>query len=162
MKTMDRCSHSKLKFPLEKRIENLESSLAFAKELAEYLIGLDLKESIILFFSGEMGAGKTTLIRTLGESIGVTEKITSPTFLGLNEYYSGKVPFLHLDLYQAQIDFGDLEEIICENNKKIIAIEWSENLSTESQRHLESLATCFEITIIIDGDTSRSIKVIGK
>jgi tRNA threonylcarbamoyladenosine biosynthesis protein TsaE len=49
--------------------------------------------------SGELGAGKTTLIRGACRGLGVTERVTSPTFT-IGQTYTGRVPVSHLDLYR--------------------------------------------------------------
>lgn len=57
--------------------------------------------------NGELGAGKTTLIRGACRALGVTEPVTSPTFT-IGQTYSGRVPVSHLDLYRlAELDQED-------------------------------------------------------
>ena len=57
--------------------------------------------------SGELGAGKTTLIRGACRALGVTQPVTSPTFT-IGQTYSGRVRVSHLDLYRlAQLDQED-------------------------------------------------------
>jgi tRNA threonylcarbamoyladenosine biosynthesis protein TsaE len=54
-------------------------------------------------FIGEIGAGKTTLIQSIGEALGVTEAVTSPTFSLVNEYIGrGEQSIYHLDLYRLE------------------------------------------------------------
>jgi tRNA threonylcarbamoyladenosine biosynthesis protein TsaE len=53
----------------------------------------------VLLVGGELGAGKTTLIRGACRALGVSEPVTSPTFT-IGHTYSGKVPVSHLDLYR--------------------------------------------------------------
>jgi tRNA threonylcarbamoyladenosine biosynthesis protein TsaE len=61
----------------------------------------------VVLVSGEMGAGKTTLIRGACRALGVTEPVTSPTFT-IGHRYAGRVPVSHLDLYR--LDDLDAEE----------------------------------------------------
>ena len=55
----------------------------------------------IVAFEGEMGAGKTTLIRALGAEWGVGDEVSSPTFALVNEYRGGRdEPIYHFDFYR--------------------------------------------------------------
>lgn len=55
----------------------------------------------IIAFEGEMGAGKTTLIRALGAEWGVGDEVSSPTFALVNEYRGGRgEPLYHFDFYR--------------------------------------------------------------
>lgn len=68
----------------------------------------DLKDAKIFAFTGQMGAGKTTLIQSLCREIGVTQSISSPTFSIINEYHSPIGPIYHIDLYRCKNE----EEVI--------------------------------------------------
>jgi tRNA threonylcarbamoyladenosine biosynthesis protein TsaE len=58
----------------------------------------------VVLVSGELGAGKTTLIRGAARALGVSEPVTSPTFT-IGHTYSGRLPVSHLDLYRlAELD----------------------------------------------------------
>jgi tRNA threonylcarbamoyladenosine biosynthesis protein TsaE len=55
----------------------------------------------VVAFEGEMGAGKTTLIRALGAVLGVADDVSSPTFALVNEYRDGRgQPVYHFDFYR--------------------------------------------------------------
>ena len=91
-------------------------------------IGTKLDNGITIGLSGELGVGKTVFAKGLGESLGVKELITSPTFLGVNEYYSGRLPFIHMDFYKKVLN---KEKIKCYLDKKaVILIEWIENFNS--------------------------------
>ena len=61
----------------------------------------------VVLVSGDLGAGKTTLIRGAARALGVTEPVTSPTFT-IGQTYEGRVPVSHLDLYRlAELDQED-------------------------------------------------------
>ena len=59
-----------------------------------------MTHSKVILFKGEMGVGKTTLIKCLCAEIGVEDRITSPTFSLVNEYASPNGPVYHFDLYR--------------------------------------------------------------
>jgi tRNA threonylcarbamoyladenosine biosynthesis protein TsaE len=89
--------------------------------------------SVILLF-GDLGAGKTTFVQGLGEGLGITTPIVSPTFTLINEYLEGRMPLYHLDLYRlenqsaiAQLfpeTYWEGEEV----KPGITAIEWADRL----------------------------------
>ena len=60
----------------------------------------------VVLISGEVGSGKTTLVRGAGRALGVTSAIVSPTFTIGRRYDEGRVPVSHLDLYR----LGGLEQ----------------------------------------------------
>lgn len=92
-----------------------------------------LQKSKVLCFNGDMGAGKTTIIKQICKYLDVEDYVTSPTFSIVNEYYSprhGKI--YHFDFYRIN-DVSELFNIGIEeyfNENPIIFIEWP-NLGME-------------------------------
>ena len=88
-------------------------------------LAADLGPGDVVLVSGELGTGKTTLIRGACRALGVTEAVTSPTFT-IGHSYSGRVPVSHLDLYRlAELDQEDpalLEDYV--TPEAIAFIEW--------------------------------------
>jgi tRNA threonylcarbamoyladenosine biosynthesis protein TsaE len=88
-------------------------------------LAADLGPGDVVLVSGELGTGKTTLIRGACRALGVTEPVTSPTFT-IGHSYSGRVPVSHLDLYRlAELDQEDpalLEDYV--TPEAIAFIEW--------------------------------------
>lgn len=62
----------------------------------------------VVFFEGEMGVGKTTLIKELAKTLGVQDTISSPTFSLVNEYRLNTEPLYHFDFYRIE----DEEEVM--------------------------------------------------
>ncbi|MFC3200144.1 tRNA (adenosine(37)-N6)-threonylcarbamoyltransferase complex ATPase subunit type 1 TsaE [Parapedobacter deserti] len=67
--------------------------------------------SRVFLFHGEMGAGKTTLIKAICDQLGVTDTTSSPTFAIINEYGGAERPVYHFDFYrikseQEALDLG--------------------------------------------------------
>ncbi|MDR6783574.1 tRNA threonylcarbamoyladenosine biosynthesis protein TsaE [Pedobacter africanus] len=84
----------------------------------------------IFIFEGDMGAGKTTLIKSLAKAMGVTEVVSSPTFSIVNEYNANGKPIYHFDFYriknlQEAYDIG-YEEYFYSGNTCFI--EWPEKI----------------------------------
>ncbi|MGH2923170.1 MAG: tRNA (adenosine(37)-N6)-threonylcarbamoyltransferase complex ATPase subunit type 1 TsaE [Solirubrobacterales bacterium] len=74
------------------------SSAAETERIGEELAA-GLEPGDVVLVSGDLGAGKTTLIRGAARALGVGEPITSPTFT-IGHRYRGRVPVSHLDLYR--------------------------------------------------------------
>ncbi|MBC7883941.1 MAG: tRNA (adenosine(37)-N6)-threonylcarbamoyltransferase complex ATPase subunit type 1 TsaE [Saprospiraceae bacterium] len=66
-------------------------------------------ESKIFLFNGNLGAGKTTLIKCLCRDLGYTGEVTSPTFSLINDYQSEGVHIYHMDLYRLKDENEALE-----------------------------------------------------
>ena len=97
-----------------------------AEQLAEQLAG----QRTVCFY-GSMGAGKTTLIRSLCAALGVADVVTSPTFALVNEYdRPGGAPVFHFDFYrvgspQEVFDLG-YEEYFYGDHGGLCLVEWPE------------------------------------
>ena len=108
-------------------VTHISSSPAETEALGEQL-ARSLPIGYVVGLSGELGAGKTQLVRGFARGLGVTERIHSPTFALVNVYASGRVPLYHLDLYRLQTD----EEIISAGlteyfePRGMAVIEWAE------------------------------------
>jgi tRNA threonylcarbamoyladenosine biosynthesis protein TsaE len=83
-------------------VEVLETQSAAETEALGARIAAGLKPGDVVVISGEVGAGKTTLIRGACRALGVTEPVTSPTFTIGQRYLSGRLPVSHLDLYRLE------------------------------------------------------------
>ena len=102
---------------------DLLQACMFLKELAG-------SQKIILF-SGEMGAGKTTLIKELCKHLGVHDEVSSPTFSLVNEYESELGTVYHFDLYRIQSE-EELYDIGYEDyffSGYLCLVEWPEMAS---------------------------------
>ena len=83
-------------------MEQLESRSAAETEALGARVAERLKPGDVVVISGEVGAGKTTLIRGACRALGVTDHVTSPTFTIGQRYGGGRVPVSHLDLYRLE------------------------------------------------------------
>ena len=83
-------------------MEQLESRSAAETEALGARVAERLKPGDVVVVSGEVGAGKTTLIRGACRALGVTDPVTSPTFTIGQRYGGGRLPVSHLDLYRLQ------------------------------------------------------------
>lgn len=109
----------------------------------------------IFLFYGDMGAGKTTLIKALCESLGTTEPATSPTFAIVNEYAGAKNKIYHFDFYRLKnqteaLDMGYEEYFYSD---AYCFIEWPEKIPDLLPEHY------INIKINVTGNGLRDIIV---
>ncbi|MDD6646638.1 MAG: tRNA (adenosine(37)-N6)-threonylcarbamoyltransferase complex ATPase subunit type 1 TsaE [Firmicutes bacterium] len=83
-------------------IKNERETRSFGKALASELV-----PGTVVALAGDLGTGKTALTKSIAEGLGVGEIITSPTFNIVKEYYSGRIPMYHFDVYR----IGDIDEM---------------------------------------------------
>ena len=96
---------------------------ALGVKLAEKLRGGE-----VIAYTGDLGAGKTAFTRGLARGLGITERVTSPTFTIVNEYDSGRLPLFHFDMYRLGSS-DELYDIGWEDylgRGGVCAVEWSE------------------------------------
>ena len=83
----------------------------------------------VIGLSGDLGAGKTQLVKGLAHGLGVTARVHSPTFGLINEYGGGRLRLFHLDLYRLnsreEVFDAGLEEYLT-NPDGIAVVEWIE------------------------------------
>jgi tRNA threonylcarbamoyladenosine biosynthesis protein TsaE len=120
---------------------------------SEYAAGL--KAGDVLFFRGDLGAGKTAFVRGLAAGLGIPpETVSSPTFTFVKEYGGGRLPLAHFDMYRVgsaddlySIGFFDYLE-----TDAVIAVEWSENI--------EAFADVPHVTVTISRGESEDQRII--
>ncbi len=83
---------------------------------------------LVVTITGELGAGKTTLVQAICDGYGVTDEVTSPTYALVHEYSAPRSTVYHLDLYRLervdQLDALAWDEIM--NDAALVLIEWPE------------------------------------
>lgn len=98
-------------------------------ELAEKFAKLALNNGAFVNLYGEIGAGKTAFVKLVASALGVKERVTSPSFVILNEYHSAQIPIYHFDLYRLENEgvktiLDELREY--SEGKVITFVEWAE------------------------------------
>ncbi len=122
-------------------------------------IGRSLRPGDVIALVGELGTGKTHLIKGLAAGAGIerASHVSSPSFTLIHEY-SGKVPFYHIDLYRLESE-KEVEELGLEEylgGVGMVAIEWADHaLSFLPEERLL-------IRLSYAGDHSRSIEISGR
>lgn len=101
--------------------ENEEQTMNLAKKLTELL-----EPGMTLLLEGDLGAGKTTFTKGIGEGLGVKRIIKSPSYTIIREYQDGRFPLYHIDLYR--LDENEASELGLEEyfeGNGITVVEWS-------------------------------------
>jgi tRNA threonylcarbamoyladenosine biosynthesis protein TsaE len=121
--------------------------------------GKSLQAGDVVALVGELGSGKTHLIKGLAAGVGVERSgsITSPSFTFIHEY-QGRIPFFHIDLFRLTTeeeaeDLG-LEEYF--EGSGVTAIEWADKIPTLLPEALLWIALGYR------GEHARSIEILGK
>ncbi|MEO8423340.1 MAG: tRNA (adenosine(37)-N6)-threonylcarbamoyltransferase complex ATPase subunit type 1 TsaE [Actinomycetota bacterium] len=107
---------------IELRAGTADDTRAVGEAIAALLLPRD---AVIL--TGELGAGKTTLVQGIARGLGVTEHVVSPTFTLVREYH-GRLEVAHVDVYRLErmqdvMDLG-LEEI--GDGEAVLLVEWGD------------------------------------
>ena len=125
------------------------------RDVAEAIVR-DLGRRTVVAFRGEMGAGKTTLIREIAAVLGATDTVTSPTFAIVNQYNgANNRRIYHFDFYRIDdireaYDFG-YEEYFYSGD--LCLVEWPEKIE---QLLPENVMT---VRITVDSDTARTFEI---
>ena len=122
--------------------------------------GREAQSGLVIALSGDLGAGKTQLVKGLARGLEVTARVHSPTFTLVNEYGGGRLRLFHLDLYRletrAQILGAGLEEYLQPDG--VAVIEWAEKLNEECKMKNEaSWPNARRVLIEVMGETQRRI-----
>ena len=128
------------------------SSLSILPNAASQILNFAAHQRIFLFY-GEMGAGKTTLIKSLCEQLGVAGAVTSPTFSIVNEYAGIGVTINHFDFYRLKnqseaFDMGYEEYFY---SGAYCFVEWPEKIADLLPEHY------LKINVKVTGGSSREI-----
>ena len=104
-------------------------------ELLGQRLGETLSGGEIVAYQGGLGAGKTAFTRGLARGLGISMRVTSPTYTIVNEYTGGRLPLFHFDMYRLAsaeelFDIG-WEDYLARGG--ICAVEWSENVQEAMQ-----------------------------
>jgi tRNA threonylcarbamoyladenosine biosynthesis protein TsaE len=130
-----------------------EETIAYGRALAA-----ELSPPLIVLLSGDLGAGKTTLVKGIAEGFDAAraDDVTSPTFTLVHEYRGPRATLYHVDLYRIDtphdLETLGLDDLLAPNC--ILLIEWGEKFPRlQSDKNLE-------ITLERVGETERRIQRI--
>lgn len=138
---------------VEREVESPEAMVELGR-----LVGMRLRAGDLVILSGELGAGKTTLMRGIGEGMGVRGPVTSPTFVIARRHPSqvGGPDLVHADAYRLG-SAAEFEDLDLAADDAVLCVEWG-------RERAEALAeTRLEIDIVPAGDGRRVlIRGVGR
>ena len=110
-------------------LSSLEDTKKLGQELAKEILKRKGEAAFVVFLDGDLGTGKTTLVKEIIFALGVKEKVKSPTFTIIESYELNNENIYHVDLYRiidpSELEIIGLREYLNESNA-IIFIEWPE------------------------------------
>jgi tRNA threonylcarbamoyladenosine biosynthesis protein TsaE len=123
-------------FTREKRLKtrSVAGTLAIAATIAEIL-----SAPRVVILRGELGAGKTTLVKGWVEALkaGTADEVTSPTFTLVHEYAGPQIKIYHLDLYRLETERElttlGIEEMAAQPDA-VVLVEWGEKFASVLER----------------------------
>ena len=104
---------------------------ALARLGAELAASFRPPPPVVVAIRGELGSGKTTLVRAIARALGVTEPVTSPTFALVHRYAGAATTIYHVDAYRLRgaADAADLGlDDMLQEPDSVVLIEWPERL----------------------------------
>ena len=111
--------------PLELIVPNEAAMLRLGEQMANALADID---GGLIYLHGDLGAGKTTLVRSILQALGVSGRIKSPTYTLVEPYEAGGRQLYHLDLYRLgdpqELEFLGLRDYLSAN--ALLFVEWPE------------------------------------
>jgi len=142
---------------LELQLNNSEETLKLGE-----IIGKSLNPGSIIALVGDLGAGKTVLVKGIANGLEVQEEPNSPTFVIMNSY-EGRIPLYHFDLYR----LSDEEELLGIGYDEyffgdgVAAVEWADRIEEIFPEHTIKIE--INILELVDEDsmTKRKIKLEG-
>ncbi len=120
-------------------------------------LGKTLRGGEVIAYFGDLGAGKTAFTRGLARGLGISMRVTSPTYTIVNEYTGGRLPLFHFDMYRlgSSDELFDIgwEDYLLRGG--VCAVEWSENVR-------DAMEDAITVSIEKTDDVTRRITIEGR
>lgn len=120
-------------------------------------LGKMLRGGEVIAYLGDLGAGKTAFTRGLARGLGISMRVTSPTYTIVNEYTGGRLPLFHFDMYRlgSSDELFDIgwEDYLLRGG--VCAVEWSENVR-------DAMEDAITVSIEKTDDETRRITIEGR
>lgn len=142
---------------LEMQLDSSEQTLKLGE-----IIGKSLKPGSIIALVGDLGAGKTVLVKGIAKGLEVLEEPNSPTFVIMNSY-QGRIPLYHFDLYR----LSDEEELLGIGYEEyffgdgVAAVEWADRVKDIFPEHTINIQIKNLESDYDDSMNKRNIKIEG-
>ncbi len=142
---------------IELRLNNTDETLKLGE-----IIGKSLNPGSIIALVGDLGAGKTVLVKGIAKGLGIDEEPNSPTFVIMNSY-EGRLPLYHFDLYR----LSDEEELLGIGYDEyffgdgVAAVEWADRIKDIFPEHTINIDIKIPESESEDSEKQRDIKIEG-
>jgi tRNA threonylcarbamoyladenosine biosynthesis protein TsaE len=144
----------------ETKVVAKEELSALAAEVLALAKGAAPPGSTVIALHGDLGAGKTTFVQTLGQLLGVREQITSPTFTIMKGYETTDTEFeqlIHMDAYRID-DISELGPLrfseILNTPNTLVCIEWAERIKDALG------ARVLDVTLEVKDENTRTVRIV--
>lgn len=121
--------------------------------------GREARPGLVILLCGDLGSGKTRLVRGLARGLGSAARVHSPTFTLVNEYLDGRMPLYHLDLYRLNsadaLHSAGIEDFL--ESPGVSVIEWAERLEECGFRTTKSGGRILRVNLETTSETERRI-----
>jgi len=122
--------------------------------------GTQAEPGWVIGLTGNLGAGKTQLVKGIAVGLRISDRVHSPTFALVHQYTHGRIPFIHIDLYRldtpSQVIGAGLEQFIYDPTV-VVVIEWIDRWFPGAAPALGAGALYRNVHIDILDQTSRRI-----
>jgi tRNA threonylcarbamoyladenosine biosynthesis protein TsaE len=138
-------------------VEVAETGSAAETEALGARLAARLQPGDVVLLSGELGTGKTTLVRGACRALGVADPVTSPTFTIGQTYGGGRLPVSHLDLYRLQTLEGEDPGLLADylRPEAVAFVEWPGAGSAQLDR------PAVEVRLAHLGEDRRRIEILA-
>ena len=137
---------------------NLEKMIFFGKITANLILKNNLR---LIYLKGDLGAGKTSLVRSIMNGLGITEVISSPSFSLVETYKIDKFFIAHIDFFRLRSPFdwrdGEIRTYF-ESDKNLIFLEWPDKAKLLPEPNLLIEIFCTKKNI---ESSTRDLKISG-
>ena len=142
---------------IELQLNNTDETLKLGE-----IIGKSLNPGSIIALVGDLGAGKTVLVKGIAKGLGIDEEPNSPTFVIMNSY-EGRLPLYHFDLYR----LSDEEELLGIGYDEyffgdgVAAVEWADRIENIFPEHTINIEIKIPESESEDSEKHRDIRIEG-
>jgi tRNA threonylcarbamoyladenosine biosynthesis protein TsaE len=136
----------------------LETTSPEATEAVAAAVGRALAPGDVVLIAGDVGTGKTTFVRGACRALGVTDRVTSPSFT-IGQTYAGRVPVAHVDLFRLE-DLGSEDPALLSDYltpERVAFVEWP----GAALPWLERDHVVLELELTHAGGDRRRIRAVG-
>lgn len=130
--------NNKTKFSYSFKSGNESDTILLGKVIGKYA-----KKGDVITLNGELGSGKTVLVKGIGEYYDIKNEISSPTFAIVNEYNTPNFPIYHFDVYRLTDSYNFESTVGCDYFEKgLCVIEWGKIIEDILPRHTINIDFC--------------------